>query len=63
MQDIIATEFAGCTVVAVMHRLEHLAGYDRVALMEDGRVVECGEPVELMVGDTKLAALRAASMS
>ena len=61
MQEIIAREFAECTVIAVMHRLERLERYDRVALMEQGAIVEYGGPAELGAGDTKLAALRAAS--
>ncbi|KAK6390405.1 hypothetical protein LTR65_005528 [Meristemomyces frigidus] len=48
MQDIIDTEFKECTVLAVMHRLEHIERYDRVLLLDDGVLVEDGEPATLM---------------
>ncbi|EXF85940.1 5'-nucleotidase [Colletotrichum fioriniae PJ7] len=40
MQNIVDTEFAGCTVLAVMHRLGHVGQYDKVALLGDGEVLE-----------------------
>ncbi|KAK0615177.1 ABC transporter [Bombardia bombarda] len=57
MQEIIDTEFRGCTVLAVMHRLRHVSRYDRVALLDDGALVEFGDPEELMAGDTRFAKL------
>jgi len=44
MMDVIAREFHGCTVIAVAHRLGTIRGYDQVAVFENGRVVEVGEP-------------------
>lgn len=35
------------TVVAVAHRLSTLAAFDRVVVLEGGRVVEDGSPAEL----------------
>ncbi|PTB61499.1 P-loop containing nucleoside triphosphate hydrolase protein, partial [Trichoderma citrinoviride] len=54
MQQIIDTDFkdAGCTVLAVMHRLEHIRRYDKVALLGDGKLLEYGEPEELLAGET-----------
>lgn len=57
MQNIVDTEFAGCTVLAVMHRLGHVGQYDKVALLGDGEVLEFGEPRELIPGNTKFAEL------
>jgi ATP-binding cassette subfamily C (CFTR/MRP) protein 1 len=50
MQQLIREEFAdkGCTVIAIAHRLESISDFDTVAVMETGRVVEIGEPAELM---------------
>lgn len=48
MQDIVDTEFQGCTVMAVMHRLRHVARYDKVAFMENGTLLEFGKPGLLM---------------
>ncbi|OTA07898.1 hypothetical protein A9Z42_0088200 [Trichoderma parareesei] len=59
MQQIIDTDFkdAGCTVLAVMHRLEHIRRYDKVALLGDGKLLEYGAPEELLAGETELARL------
>ncbi|EGR46616.1 uncharacterized protein TRIREDRAFT_66111 [Trichoderma reesei QM6a] len=59
MQQIIDTDFkdAGCTVLAVMHRLEHIRRYDKVALLGDGKLLEYGVPEGLLAGETELARL------
>lgn len=57
MQDIIDTVFKECTVLAVMHRLEHIRRYDRVALFGDGKLLEYDDPATLLSGDTNLAKL------
>ena len=57
VQDIIDSEFRGCTVLAVMHRLTNITSYDQVALMDAGSLVEFGEPAELIAGDTRFAEL------
>ncbi|PYI17875.1 multidrug resistance protein MDR [Aspergillus violaceofuscus CBS 115571] len=41
-------EFRGCTVVAVAHRVHTLVDYDRIAVFEDGRVVEYDAPAALL---------------
>ncbi|KAI1310106.1 ABC transporter [Xylaria venustula] len=48
IQEIINTEFRNCTVIAVMHRLDHVLRYDMVALMGNGVVLEHGRPVTLI---------------
>ncbi|KAE9376415.1 ABC transporter-like protein [Stipitochalara longipes BDJ] len=40
MMGVIGREFQECTVIAVAHRLGTIRGYDRVAVFENGRVVE-----------------------
>ncbi|KAF3022972.1 hypothetical protein E8E14_008970 [Neopestalotiopsis sp. 37M] len=47
MQEIIRTEFAAYTVVAVSHRLDMIVDFDRVVVMDTGEVVEVGNPVVL----------------
>jgi ATP-binding cassette subfamily B protein len=39
---------SGRTVVAVAHRLSTIAGFDRIVVLEDGRIVEDGPPTELL---------------
>lgn len=57
MQDIIDTEFKDTTVLAVMHRLNHVKKYDRVAVLDQGRLVEYGEPGRLTVQESCFAKL------
>ncbi|KAI5243109.1 putative multidrug resistance protein, partial [Aureobasidium subglaciale] len=48
MAKIIETEFRDHTVISVAHRLSSLVGCDRVVVMDEGRIVEIGEPGVLM---------------
>ncbi|RAK78825.1 P-loop containing nucleoside triphosphate hydrolase protein [Aspergillus fijiensis CBS 313.89] len=48
MRDLIRSEFAGYTVVMVGHRLEFVGEFDRVLVMDAGRLVEDGAPAELV---------------
>jgi len=47
VQRLIRRKFAGHTVVAVAHRLDTIMDFDRVVVMDSGRVVEVGCPWEL----------------
>jgi ABC-type transport system involved in cytochrome bd biosynthesis fused ATPase/permease subunit len=38
----------GLTVVASVHRMSVLAHFDRVILMQDGRIADCGAVAELL---------------
>ena len=44
MQGIIKREFEGYTIVMVSHRLDMVMDFDKVVVMDAGRVVEEGEP-------------------
>ncbi|KAL4906327.1 hypothetical protein BDW74DRAFT_177341 [Aspergillus multicolor] len=44
MQEIIKTEFANYTVIAVSHRLDMVMEFDTVVVMDKGRIVEVGNP-------------------
>ncbi|PWY86607.1 P-loop containing nucleoside triphosphate hydrolase protein [Aspergillus sclerotioniger CBS 115572] len=48
MQRLIRTAFAGCTVIAVVHRLHTIIDFHKVVVVESGRIVECGAPKELL---------------
>lgn len=48
MQRIIREEFKGCTIIAVAHRLGTIRDFDRVVVLDQGRVVEDGKPDELL---------------
>jgi ATP-binding cassette subfamily C (CFTR/MRP) protein 1 len=47
MQKIIQDEFSCYTIVMVSHRLEMVMGFDKVIVMDKGRIVESGAPKEL----------------
>lgn len=68
MRTVLAQQRGGAdtTVIQIAHDLRAISGYDRVLLMERGRVVEDGAPEELVrAGDTRFAQLlaRAGRMS
>lgn len=48
MNEIIHEDFKDTTVLAVAHRLEGMEAFDRVVLMDEGRVVESGRPKDLL---------------
>lgn len=58
MVRVLESEFAEHTVVSVAHRLNTVRKFDRVVVLEGGRVVEVGEPEGLLEKpDAKLRAL------
>jgi ATP-binding cassette subfamily C (CFTR/MRP) protein 1 len=57
MQDIIDTTFKDCTVLAIMHRLTHITRYDKVALLDDGHLVEFDTPGRLLSRESRFARL------
>jgi len=48
MQRIIRDEFKDFTVVAVAHRLQTVIDYDRILVLDQGRIVEDGAPQDLL---------------
>ncbi|CAH2056116.1 unnamed protein product, partial [Iphiclides podalirius] len=48
IQATIRSKFAGSTVLTIAHRLNTVMDYDRVIVMDKGRVVESGHPYELL---------------
>ncbi|KAI1336278.1 multidrug resistance-like protein [Xylariaceae sp. FL0016] len=50
VQALIREVFAEHTVIAIAHRLETIADFDRVVVMDRGRIVEQGRPEELKRG-------------
>jgi ATP-binding cassette subfamily C (CFTR/MRP) protein 1 len=47
MQEMIRREFKEYTVIAVAHRLETVADFDRVLVMENGAIIKSGPPSEV----------------
>jgi len=47
VQKMIRTQFAKCTVITIAHRLDTVIDYDKVIVMDRGRVAEQGNPLQL----------------
>jgi len=49
IQNLLDSKWKGkSTVIAVIHRLDTIKGYDKIAVMKAGQIVETGSYVELM---------------
>ncbi len=48
IQSAIREKFANTTVITIAHRLNTIADYDLVVVMENGKVAEVGHPFELI---------------
>ncbi len=46
--DVLDTWFEGQTVVTIAHKLDSILGFDRVAVMSSGNLVEFDEPRKLL---------------
>lgn len=52
MQRVIEEEFTYQTVIAVVHRFRYIDRFDRVALLNKGKLVECDDPASLLARDS-----------
>jgi len=52
MQRIIREDFKDRTVIAVAHRLETILDFDRIIVLDHGRLVEQGSPNQLLTSDS-----------
>ncbi|KAJ3160267.1 Multidrug resistance-associated protein 1 [Geranomyces variabilis] len=55
--ELLQTSFEQATVLSIMHSLNHVAQFDRVMLFEDGHLVECDTPKNLLQRESKFAEL------
>lgn len=52
MQRILREELEGRTLIAVAHKLHTVLDYDRIVLIDKGKIVESGNPRELVADPT-----------
>jgi ABC-type multidrug transport system fused ATPase/permease subunit len=48
MQKLLRSEFRDRTMISVVHKLQTVLDFDRVILLENGRIAENGSPQELL---------------
>jgi ATP-binding cassette subfamily C (CFTR/MRP) protein 1 len=48
MQRVIRERLASHTIIAVAHKLDTILDFDKVALLDDGRLLEFDSPYELL---------------
>ncbi|KLP15161.1 Uncharacterized protein LW94_1611 [Fusarium fujikuroi] len=58
VRHIIREVMQGRTVIEVTHRPDYVTDFDLAVVMKDGRVIETGDPRELLVQDSALKVLR-----
>jgi len=52
IQTLLRSWFKGWTVIAIAHKLESIIDFDRVAVLEDGKLIEYDNPRRLLERDT-----------
>jgi ATP-binding cassette subfamily C (CFTR/MRP) protein 1 len=62
MQKVIDEEFSNRTIIAIVHRFGYIDRFDRVAVLQAGKVVECDAPEALLARDSKFRELYSASL-
>ena len=48
IQKMIRSQFQGTTLLTIAHRLNTIMDYDKVLVMDDGKVAEFASPRELL---------------
>ena len=49
IQLILKQKLKDKTVITIAHRLNTIADYDRIIVMNEGKIVEMGKPFDLLV--------------
>ena len=57
MQRVIRQKFANHTIIAVAHRLDTIMDFDRIALLDEGRLVEYDRPHVLLERESRFKQL------
>jgi ABC-type multidrug transport system ATPase subunit len=57
MLDIIRTKFTDHTIICIAHRLNTIMDFDQVIVLDEGRIIERGEPGVLALEPSIFASL------
>lgn len=61
VRSVIEKQFGSHTVVSIAHRLETVIDYDKVVVLDEGKVVEVGKPRDLLCEASRFKSLWNAS--
>jgi ATP-binding cassette subfamily C (CFTR/MRP) protein 4 len=61
VQKTIRDVLSECTIVTIAHRLATIIDFDKIAVLDAGRIVEFGPPHELLLREGAFASLVAAT--
>ena len=48
IQNTIQSQFQGCTVLTIAHRLNTIINYDKVLVLDQGSLVQADSPAKLL---------------
>ncbi|XP_025017040.1 canalicular multispecific organic anion transporter 1 isoform X2 [Tetranychus urticae] len=54
IQETIRREFADCTIVTIAHRLNTIMDYDKIIVMDKGKIVEYDSPINLLANKNSI---------
>lgn len=57
MQRVIREKFSAHTIIAVAHKLDTILDFDKVAMLDAGRLIEFDEPYALLNRDSAFSKL------
>jgi ATP-binding cassette, subfamily C (CFTR/MRP), member 1 len=52
MQRVIRERFSSYTIIAVAHKLDSILDFDKVALLDEGKLVEFDSPYDLLAEES-----------
>lgn len=59
--NLIVDKLQGKTIISVLHRLETALEYDRIVVLENGRVAHFGTPAEVLRESELFSTMRKAA--
>lgn len=63
MQRLIREKFSTHTIIAVAHKLDTILDFDKVAMLDGGRLIEFDDPYALLNRDSAFSKLYTSAMA